>query len=351
MPDKTSLELGQHFIIGLPNATPSEDFYKFLKEYNIGGVLFLGKNYDSLDNLVKTVNRLQDASSAFPLFTSVDHEGGRVQRFKAPFTVLPSLRTMAATKTPKELFEIFNLISRELLACGINFNLTPVADMTDGISGVIGDRSVGTNVQKVEEVISACIRGAVKGGILCCAKHFPGHGCVTTDSHGSLPLSDKTLDELMSYEILPFKKATRSGVHSIMTVHILFKNVDTLPASLSKIFIQDVIRKTFRFIKLVISDDISMGAITEHFSPDEASELALKAGNDILIYSSSDIDHLANLIDGLTERIGSDVEARNTVIASSARIKEMKKLISRERIDAAKAKDTLDTSPLKQIFY
>ena len=256
----TISNIGQNIIVGIPDASPAQEFYSFIKDYNIGGVLFLGKNYDSLENLVSTVNKLQDSSQIFPLFTSVDHEGGRVQRFKTPFTVLPSYKTIATTKTPKELFDIFGMIARELLACGINFNFAPVVDMTEETNGVIGDRSAGTNIEKVEEVISATIRGYVKAKILCCAKHFPGHGCTNIDSHLELPSSDKTMQELLEYEIPPFKKATRAGVPAIMTAHIMFKNIDTLPASLSPKFIQEIIRQEFRFIKLVIADDISMGA-------------------------------------------------------------------------------------------
>ncbi|MFH1223962.1 MAG: beta-N-acetylhexosaminidase [Pseudomonadota bacterium] len=350
MPDKTWLDIGQYFIIGVPGTAPSGDFYKFIKEYNIGGVLFLGKNYDSPENLVNLVNSLQEASPVMPLFTCVDHEGGRVQRFKAPFTVLPAFRKFAETKTSKEIFEIFNLVARELLACGINFNFAPVADMTNETGGVIGDRSLGTDVAKVDEVISAVIRGFVKSGILCCVKHFPGHGCTTIDSHEKLPESDKTLEELMSYEILPFKRATRAGVHSIMPAHILFKNIDSVPASLSKIFIQKVIRQEFRFIKLVITDDISMGAITKHFSPEEASKLAINAGNDLIIYSSSDINHLATLIENLRKYSDTDSEMKNNILASGARIKEMKKNISRSKIDAQKAVEFLNLNPLKQIL-
>jgi len=347
----TISNIGQNFIVGIPDASPAQEFYSFIKDYNIGGVLFLGKNYDSLDTLISTVNKLQDSSKIFPLFTSVDHEGGRVQRFKAPFTVLPSYRSITSTKTPKELFDIFNLVAKELLSCGINFNLAPVLDMTQEESGVIGDRSVGTNVEKVEEAVSATIRGFVKAGILCCAKHFPGHGCTQIDSHLDLPESDKTMQELMEYEIPPFKKATRAGVQAIMTVHILFKNIDSLPASLSPKFIQEVIRKEFKFIKLVLSDDISMGAISKHYSAEESSELAIRAGSDIIIYSSSNIDQLANVIDILSKRATEDSELRNSFAASQARIKEIKKGLSRDRIRAEVALKTLETSELKKIFY
>lgn len=346
----TISNIGQNIIVGMPDASPTQEFYSFIKDYNIGGVLFLGKNYDSLENLVSTVNKLQDSAKTFPLFTSVDHEGGRVQRFKAPFTVLPSYRSMATSKTPKELFDIFGMISRELLACGINFNFAPVVDMTEDANGVIGDRSIGTNIEKVDEVVSATIRGFVKAKMLCCAKHFPGHGCTNIDSHLELPTSDKTMQELLAYEIAPFKKATRAGATAIMMAHIMFKNIDTLPASLSPKFIYDIIRKEFRFIKLVISDDISMGAISKHYSPEEAFELAIRAGNDIVIHSSSDINHLANLIDLMSKKATEDTDLRNYFASSQARIKEIKVDVSRNRIDTAAALKVLESSELKNIF-
>ncbi|MCX6112025.1 MAG: hypothetical protein NTY22_01895 [Proteobacteria bacterium] len=348
--DNMAKNLGQNFIIGIPDASPSLDFLNFIKDYNIGGVLFLGKNYSSVETLVETINKLQTASQIYPLFTSVDHEGGRVQRFKAPFTILPSYRELAATKSPKDIFDIFCMVAQELMCVGINYNLSPVADMIERMDGAIGDRSAGTAMEKVEAIISATIRGFVKSGILCCVKHFPGHGCVEEDSHQILPNSDKTMEDLLKYEIIPFKKATKSGVHSILTAHILFKNIDDLPSSLSPKFIQEIIRKEFRFIKLVITDDISMGAITKYYSPQEASRLALKAGNDIVVSASSDINLLANMIDALAKDVESDLDLKNQVFASQARIKEMKKLISYKKISAEQALNFLNKSELKKVF-
>jgi beta-N-acetylhexosaminidase len=342
--------LGQNFMIGIPGEEVNDEFLNFIKEYNIGGVLFLGKNYTSLQKLLETVNRLQGACSTLPLFTAVDHEGGRVQRFKEPFTILPAYKDLAKTKSSKELFEIFMLISKELLSAGINFNLSPVADMTDKTDGVIGDRSIGTELEKVEAVISATIRGFVKGQMLCCVKHFPGHGCVDEDSHNELPVSEKTLEELMNYEILPFKRATKSGVSSIMTSHILFKNIDSLPVSLSPIFIRDIIRKEFRFIKLILSDDISMGAITKTYSALEASTLALKAGTDIVIYSSSNINDLANLIEGIAQKTETDSELKNNIMSSYSRISEIKKGLSFKNLSYETTMDYLQKSELKNMI-
>jgi len=348
--DNIVKNLGQNFIIGIPDASPSVDFLNFIREYNIGGVLFLGKNYSSVQTLVETINKLQEASQIYPLFTSVDHEGGRVQRFKTSFTVLPSYRKMVTTKSPKELFDIFMSVACELKSVGINYILSPVADMTDQTGGVIGDRSIGTDLEKVDAAISATIRGFVKSGILCCVKHFPGHGCVAEDSHETLPSSDKTIEDLLKYELLPFKRATKAGVHSILTAHILFKNIDNLPASLSPKFIQEIIRKEFRFIKLIVTDDISMGAITKHYSPYEASRLALKAGNDIVISASSDINQFANILDSLAKDIESDLYLKNQVLASQSRIQEMKRLVPAKKVFAPAAIDFLNKSELKTIF-
>ena len=245
MSNETINNIGQHFIVGMNGQTPEKELLDLIRNYNIGGVLFLGKNYSSVDELADAVNMMQASSIKAPLLTTVDHEGGRVQRFKEPFTKLPSFREMAKSKNPKQLFEIFSVVAQELLSCGINMNLAPVVDMTEEKDGVIGDRSIGTDMHKVEEVVSATIRGFVKGGILCCAKHFPGHGCVTQDSHLELPISDKTIAEMMEYEISPFRKATKAGVQAIMTAHILFSKEDNLPSSLSPKFIEDIIRKAF----------------------------------------------------------------------------------------------------------
>jgi len=220
--------------------------------------------------------------------------------------------------------------------------------MTDEISGVIGDRSIGTDLIKVEEIISATIRGFVKSGIICCAKHFPGHGCVTQDSHLDLPVSSKTLAELINYEIIPFKKATKAGVQAIMTAHILFENIDTLPSSLSPKFIEDIIRKEFRFTKLVITDDISMGAITKHYNPTEASILAINAGNDMIIFSSSDIDQLANTIDEVSKRAENETSIKNKMKESQERIKSVKAGIKKQNISSTAASDFLNQSSVSK---
>ena len=342
--------IGQNFIVGIPENEPSDEYLDFITEYNIGGVLFLGRNYPSFEMFIDTVNKLQSAAAVHPLFTCVDHEGGRVQRFTEPFTRLPSYRELIKDRTAKEIFEIFMLISRELLACGINFNLAPVTDMTDGTDGAIGDRSIGTDLEKVDAAISSSIRGFIKGGMLCCAKHFPGHGCVTVDSHIELPKSDKTMEELLNYEILPFKKATKSGVSSIMTAHILFEKIDSLPASLSKAFITEIIRKEFRFIKLILTDDISMGAIKKNYSTIDATSLAIKAGSDMVIHSSPDINELSNLIDDTVRLSERDLELKNQLKASYSRIAEMKKNIAFKSIDPNSALDILSKSELKGLF-
>jgi len=339
-------DIGQHLIIGMEGVSPTNEILSLIREYNIGGVLFLGKNYSSVEELSDTINMLQASSSKVPLLTTVDHEGGRVQRFKGPFTILPSYRELAKDKTPKQIFEIHALIAEQLEACGINMNFAPVADLSSKTDGVIGDRSIGTDLQKVEDVISATIRGFIKKGLLCCVKHFPGHGCVEDDSHIDLPVSNKTLTELMNYEIIPFRKATKANVSAIMMAHIMFPNIDELPSSFSSKLIQDIIRKEFRFTKLVITDDISMGAISKHYDIKDAIELSLMAGNDMIIFSSSDTNLIANNLDIIRKKVESNSELRSKIAEAQNRIFNIKSSIKRQNISASNALEVLNNSTL-----
>lgn len=301
---------GVHFIIGMEGVIPSIDFLNFIKEYKIGGILLLGKNFKDRETLIDSINTIQNHHKCI---ISIDHEGGRVQRLKEGFTLIPSFRELSNTKTSKEIFEFTIKIASELKEVGINLNFAPVADMINSTTGAIGDRSVGTDLDKVCNSVSSYIRGSVKAGLMCCVKHFPGHGVVEEDSHLILPESDKTLDELLNYEIIPFKKAIKSGVDGVMTSHILFKNIDSLPASLSKVFI-DIIRNEWRFKKLIISDDLSMLAIKDNYGISEAAKLALNAGTDLLIYSSSNINELANIIDSIDIKHTESKERINSAI-------------------------------------
>ena len=291
--------ISSYFMVGA-SGLDANGFKEFVKEYPVASVILFKRNFENREQLIELNKLLKEAKS--DLLIAVDHEGGRVQRFKDGFKKLPSFREQVLNLSHKELFELHLEISKDLKSVGIDINLTPVADMTNEVGGVIGDRSIGTDLDLVERGISATIRGMDKGGIISCIKHFPGHGSSNVDSHEELPVVNRTLEELCDYEIRPFKKAARSRVASIMLAHILYPQIDTVPASLSKIFI-DKIRENLSFDKPILTDDFTMKAIQNKYGVEEASLMAIEAGVDMIIYSENDYNKLANLFDSLNKKI------------------------------------------------
>lgn len=294
------MSVGKHFIIGIYNDDPAPDFFNFLKEYKIGGVMFLAKNFKNLEQLLSLINKIKQVDDK--IIISVDHEGGRVQRFKTPFTVLPSFREYCKNKNETEIYNGYLKVAEELYTVGINLNFVPVADLVDLTieGGAIGDRSIGKNIDEVNKAVVSIIKAYKDKKILTCVKHFPGHGVVLEDTHELLPKSFKTKKELFSYELIPFIEAIKVGVDTMMLSHIIFDKIDIEPVSTSKVF-NEIIRKELNFNGLIITDDLSMGAITKYYGAKEASRKTLEAGTDLLIlsgYSNYDLNTFAEIISG-----------------------------------------------------
>ena len=183
-------------------------------------------------------------------------------------------------------FQFAFSMARELKALGINLNFAPCLDtLTEPRNEVIGDRAISQDSQQVTKLGSALLRGYLKGEILSCAKHFPGHGNTLLDSHKALPKETQIWERLQKSSLQPFEKAFRSQLKMVMTAHILFENIDPQwPASLSPVLVQKYLRKTLRYEGLVISDDLGMKALTLSFSPEEIALQVLQGGSDILLY-------------------------------------------------------------------
>jgi beta-N-acetylhexosaminidase len=282
-------ELGQLFITGISGTSLTEDEKKFIQEENIGGVILFANNYESPAQLAELVNSIQELRDHYPLFVAVDHEGGRVIRFKKHFTQFPSMLDVAKTESPKQSFAVHSVMAKELKACGINVNLSPVCDVfTNPNNKVIGDRAFGHDKETVSLFVSSAIRGLQTENIMACAKHFPGHGCTTKDSHFDLPIVKKSLEELRAEEFEPFVKAVKSRVEFVMMAHMQVDAIDEeLPCTLSK-NAYDLLRSETKFKKVIITDDMEMKAITDNYSYGEAAIMALNAGADIVEYRSMD---------------------------------------------------------------
>ncbi len=299
------IDVGQLILMGIEGKTLQSEEADFIKKENIGGIILFSKNYENPVQLAQLVNSIQKLRKDYPLFVSVDHEGGRVIRFRDHFTQFPPMLDIAKLDSPKCFYSLSKIMAEELLLCGVNFNFSPCCDiLTNEKNVVIGDRAFGKDSETVSKFISSAIRGFQTNGMVACAKHFPGHGSTYKDSHFELPEIEKNLDELRESDFIPFKKAIKSRVEFIMMGHLLVPSVDSsFPASLSQKW-HDILRKELKFDRLIISDDLQMEAITKHFNLEEATIMALNAGSDILIYR--DFEHALkghqSIIKGLKDK-------------------------------------------------
>lgn len=282
--------IGQQIIIGLQGLTLSQDEAKFIVDNNIGGVILFKRNIESPEqvrNLCAEIQALRHRMpNKAPLFISIDMEGGRVHRLKAPFTQWPALAHVGKLDSTSVAFRFAQAMGDELRAVGINLDYAPSIDIFNNPQNtVIGDRALSTNADTVAKLGSALVRGYIKSDIIACAKHFPGHGHTLVDSHVGLPVEEKTLAELDAEELEPFKKVIRARLDLIMIAHIMFPKIDPAwPASLSEIFIKDILRGQLRYRQLVISDDLDMGALKNNWDKATIATRALQAGNNILLY-------------------------------------------------------------------
>ncbi len=232
-----------------------------------------------------------------PLFVSIDMEGGRVLRLKAPFTPWPAVAHLGKIGSTAVAFKFAQAMGAELKAVGVNLNFAPDVDvLTNPTNTAIGDRSAGSDPEVVSTIGSALVRGYIKADIIPCAKHFPGHGNTILDSHFDLPVEEKTLEELEKNELIPFKKVFRARLDMVMTTHILFPKLDPdYPATLSEKIINGLLRRDLRFRNLVITDDLDMKALRNHYERPVIATKALQAGCNILLYCNEPESHKIGL--------------------------------------------------------
>lgn len=317
-------ELGQLIMTGVSGTSLTEEESKFLEEENIGGVLLFSHNYDNPAQLAELVNSIQQTRNEYPLFIAVDNEGGRVFRFKDHFTQFPPMYHVGLTDSPKLCFHIAKIMADELSACGVNVNFAPVCDVwTNPNNKVIGDRAFGKDEETVSKFVSSIIRGLQTHGVLSCAKHFPGHGHTTKDSHYDLPILKRSREELEELEFKPFTKAIKSRVEFVMMAHLIVDSIDNeLPTSLSPKAYQ-ILRDELKFTKLIITDDMEMQAITDHYSVEDAAVMAILAGADMIEYRSMDAARKA--LEGLKEAKKTKKIKNDHFNQSLARISDAKK--------------------------
>lgn len=280
--------LGRCLWIGFDGLELPTNVAKFIRENFIGGVSLFSCNYKSPEQVAKLNGQIQAARAPGepPLAIAVDHEGGKVQRFRKPFTHFPEVRVLSEMNSPKLAFECAEIMAKELKAVGVNVIYAPVADInTNPENPIIGRRSFGETEEIVSKMVSAQVRGFVTGGVEPVVKHFPGHGDTSQDSHTHLPRVSTPLQTILDREIKPFIKGFKSHCAFVMTAHIIVDSVDPkVPATLSAKILNELLREQCRFKGFIISDDMEMKAIADHYGPIDAPVDALAAGVDLLLY-------------------------------------------------------------------
>ncbi|MDX9730269.1 MAG: beta-N-acetylhexosaminidase [Bdellovibrionales bacterium] len=322
-------KIGPSLIVGLQGTTLTADETEFLIRENIGGIILFKRNFESPKQVFELSQELRSVakrkSDKSPFFISVDQEGGRVARFRAPFTEWPPMAKVGEIGSPTVAFKTAQLIGTELAAVGINMNFAPSVDIfTNPANTVIGDRSLSSDPEVVAKLSSALVRGFIKSGVIPVAKHFPGHGNTLLDSHEDLPIENKTEAELDACELEPFKKVFRARLDAVMSSHILFPEIDPdWPASLSEVFLKNILRDKLRWRGLTITDDLDMKALTKHRSPGDIAVRALQAGSNILLYCNEpDSPRIA--IDAVEKAVRDKDLPPQTLLDNAAMIQQVK---------------------------
>ena len=280
--------IGQRMVSGFPGSEMSEEFIQAVKEYKLGNVILFQHNVRSaaqLKTLCADIQALVKRETGHPAFITIDQEGGIVTRLTQDAANVPGAMSLAATGDPENAEEAAQITAEQLRALGVNFNLAPVLDVNSNRRNpVIGARSFGDDPHKVAQFGVAEVRGMEKGGVLSCAKHFPGHGDTAVDSHIGLPCIDKSLDELEKCELIPFKAAIEAGIPAVMTTHILFPQIEktNVPATMSRTIMTGILREKLGFKGLIISDCMMMKAIADHYGTVNGVGAAMQAGVDLV---------------------------------------------------------------------
>ena len=259
-----------------------------LNHPQVGGVILFSRNYQSPEQLKSLVAEIH-AIRTPRLVVAVDQEGGRVQRFRDGFQNLPALakigdlydKNNAAAIKYAESFAW--IMASELLHYGVDLSFSPVLDVGNPISSVIGDRAFHRDPEAITRLANAWIRGMKKAGMEAIGKHFPGHGSVEGDSHHVMPFDRRSFVDIEAHDLVPFRRVIATHLSGIMMAHVIYDQVDELPAGYSKYWIDQVLRNQFNFEGIIFSDDLSMNGAELVGGYAERAEASLQAGCDILL--------------------------------------------------------------------
>ena len=318
-----------------------------IDKYDLGGVILFAENVKEISQTTTLIHDLQevainDEDGNLPLLITLDQEGGIVTRL-GEGTNLPGNMALGATRSEKSSYDAGYVIGKELNALGVNVDFAPVLDTNNNPENpVIGVRSISSNPELVGKLGKNIVNGIQDQGVAATAKHFPGHGDTSTDSHYGLPMVDKSIEELRETELKPFKIAIENGIDMIMTAHIQFPQIEkdtfiskkdgsqiSIPATLSDDIIKGILREEMEYDGVVITDAMNMKAISDHFGELESTKMAINAGIDIILMptilrNNEDVKKLDYVVNGILDSIKSGEIKEEEITDSAERIVKLK---------------------------
>jgi beta-N-acetylhexosaminidase len=326
MPLATRRRIGQLLIGSFPAHDLSVELRALAREFDLGGVILFSRNIESPEQVSELAAEAEALSEEQPLWVSVDQEGGRVARLKAPFTVWPPMATLGRSGSEALAARFATALAAELAAVGVTLDYAPVLDIhTNPRNPVIGDRALAETAAEVARLGRAVIRTLQGAGIAACGKHFPGHGDTSTDSHEQLPLVEHPPDRLRAVELEPFRAAVAEDVAFIMTAHVLVPSLDeTRPSTLSPRVVQALLREELGFDGVILSDDLEMKAVSARYPVPDAAVAAIKAGCDGVLICSGNVDLQAQALEALVKAAESGEIPQARLDAAEGRLRRAK---------------------------
>jgi beta-N-acetylhexosaminidase len=315
---------GEVILGGFPEATVSPEYAELLRSGRVGGAVLFRRNLTSCEQAAELTQALKALRP--DAWLAVDQEGGRVQRLGPPFPQLPPMRQLSErTCALSHVQQAGRVLSQGLAMLGFHQNYTPVLDVdTNPDNPAIGDRAFSGDPQRVADFGVTLIHALQRGGIAACGKHFPGHGDTHTDSHVELPRLSHDLDRLRRVELVPFVAAIRAGVASIMTTHVCYSALDAVhPTTLSESVIEPLLRRDLGYDGVVVTDDMEMLAIMDHYGIEEAAVRALRAGCDQILICHR-VALQAAAYEAIVRAVGTGELPRARLLQAAARIRRMK---------------------------
>jgi beta-N-acetylhexosaminidase len=326
--------VGRLAVVGFSGESVPGDLRRLASEFDLAGVVYFARNVVEPRQLAELSREVADLAIAWPLWISVDQEGGRVARLKRPFTEWPAMQTLGRSGDDVLAGRFARALAAELRAVGINLDYAPVLDVrTNAKNQVIGDRALADRAEDVARLGRTIVRTLQAAGVAACGKHFPGHGDTTGDSHEELPLIEHGPDRLAAVELVPFRAAIAESVATMMVAHVLVPSLDSdRPASLSPNVVTRLLKEDLGFPGVVFTDDMGMKAVTVSRSLESAVVDAISAGCDAVLLCNSSVDEQVRCLEAVIRAAESGVLTETRLDDAIGRQRAVKeRFLSRER--------------------